>query len=402
MALIDPLAALATAFCVLAVLIYKRVNLGITLNVTALLLAFLVFDPPQVWEVLQATVANAQTQSIVLASFGIMLLSMLYKESGTIDVLSRSLSNIVKNSKLIVSAIPAVIGLLPVGGGALMSAPLVEAETEKLGLKEDKKTYVNLWFRHTIFPVYPINTVLIVIAGLTGLSVMSLIIRQIPVVAAMIIIGYLIGLRKTPTTPQKTQAKTDYMSEIRQLAITFLPILATIVAVVILNFDVSIASFIGIAVLLLVAKPKLATIVKPLRNWTIWGVTLAAFGAFLLKTTTEAMGISQLFSAFVSNGNVDILLLLIAIPAFLSAITGSVSGGAAISIAILSGLFSYTPKSVSLLYISGYFGYIVAPTHLCLVLTAEYFKCSLGRLYKYLIPSTIVSLTTGILVFLIG
>ncbi|MDH7564052.1 MAG: DUF401 family protein [Candidatus Bathyarchaeota archaeon] len=402
MALIEPLAALVVSFCVLAVLIYKRVNLGVTLNVTALLLAFLVFDPQQVWEVLQTTVANAQTQSIVLASFGIMLLSMLYKETGTIDALSRSLSSIVKNSKLIVSAIPAVIGLLPVGGGALMSAPLVETEAEKLGLKEDKKTYVNLWFRHTIFPVYPINTVLIVIAGLTGLSVTSLIIRQIPVVAVMVIVGYLIGLRKTPTAPQKTPDKTDHLSETRQLAITFSPILATIVAVVILNIDVSIASFIGTAVLLMLARPKPATIVKPLRNWTIWGVTLAAFGAFLLKTTTETMGISQLFSTLISNGNVDSLLLLIAIPAFLSAITGSVSGGAAISIAMLAGLFSYTPTSVSLLYISGYFGYIVAPTHLCLVLTAEYFKCSLGRLYKYLIPSTIISLAAGILVFFIA
>ena len=115
----------------------------------------------------------------------------------------------------------------------------------------------------------------------------------------------------------------------------------------------------------------------------------------------EAIGISQIFGSFVTNGNIDVLLLLTVIPAFLGAITGSPSGGIAISVSILTGIVSFTPKSASLLYISSYLGYVVAPTHLCLVLTAEYFKCSLGKLYKYLIPSLIVSFATGILVYLL-
>jgi len=41
---------------------------------------------------------------------------------------------------------------MPVAGGALMSAPMVEKEAKKLKLSRVKKTYVNLWFRHTIFP----------------------------------------------------------------------------------------------------------------------------------------------------------------------------------------------------------------------------------------------------------
>jgi len=44
---------------------------------------------------------------------------------------------------------------------------------------------------------------------------------------------------------------------------------------------------------------------------------------------------------------------------------------------------------------------VIAPTHLCLVLTAEYFKCPLGKLYKYLAPSLIVSFATAILVYIL-
>jgi len=382
-------------------MIYKRVNLGITLNAAALLLALLVLDLPEIGNVIYETTLSPLTISLVVATFGIMLLSLLYKETKVIDVLSESLSKIINNSKLIVSMLPAVIGLLPVGGGALMSAPLVEAETEKLGLKEDKKTYVNLWFRHTIFPVYPVSQFLILTAMLTGLTLTSLILRQIPVVISMVIIGYLIGLWKSTKTKEEENLKANRGSELKRFGITFSPILATIIAVIIFSIDVSIAAFIGVAVLLMIAKPNFKTFIKPFKNRTIWGITLAAYGAFLLRNMAEAIGISQIFGSFVTNGNIDVLLLLTVIPAFLGAITGSPSGGIAISVSILTGIVSFTPKSASLLYISSYLGYVVAPTHLCLVLTAEYFKCSLGKLYKYLIPSLIVSFATGILVYLL-
>jgi len=191
---LDPLTAIVVTFCFLGVMIYKRVNLGITLNAAALLLALMVLDLPQIGNVIVETTTSLPTISLVVATFGIMLLSMLYKETKVIDTLSESLSRIIQNSKLTVSLLPAVIGLLPVAGGALMSAPLVEAETEKLGLKEDKKTYVNLWFRHTIFPVYPVSQVLILTAMLTGVTLASLILRQIPVVISMVMVGYFIGL----------------------------------------------------------------------------------------------------------------------------------------------------------------------------------------------------------------
>jgi hypothetical protein len=324
---------------------------------------------------------------------------MLYKETKVIETLSESLSRIANNSKLLVSLLPAVIGLLPVGGGALMSAPLVEAETEKLGLKAEKKTYVNLWFRHTIFPVYPISQILILTALLTGTELISLIIRQAPVVISMVIVGYFIGLRKTAKTEENLDIKVNRGSELKRLTITFLPILATIVSVIAFKIDVSFAPFLGIAVLLLIAKPSFKTFVKPLKEWGIWGITSAAYGAFLFRNVAETVGISQLFGSFVVNGQANSFILLLIIPAFLSAITGSPSGGIAISYSILDGIVNFAPNSASMLYISSYLGYIVAPTHLCLVLTTEYFKCSLGKLYKYLIPSFVISYITAIIVY---
>jgi hypothetical protein len=216
----------------------------------------------------------------------------------------------------------------------------------------------------------------------------------------MIVIGYFIGLRKT-AKPEDRSDKTSHSAELKRLVVTFSPILATIVTVILLDIDVSIAAFIGVIILLIITKPSAKTVIKPLRGWAIWGIVLAAYGAFLLRNATDAIGISQIFSPLVTNGNVDIIVLLTVIPAFLGAITGSPSGGIAITYSILAGVVSFTPANASLLYISSFLGYIVAPTHLCLIFTAEYFKCPLKKLYRYILPSLIVTFATGILVYLL-
>jgi len=400
---VDPSTALIASFVFLAILIYKRVNLGITLTSTAMLLALLSAEWQRIPTVIFETTVNPLTMSLVIATFGIMLLSQLYKETKVIDALSESISRIVKNSKLVVSTLPAIIGLLPVAGGALMSAPLVEAETEKLGLKAEKKTYVNVWFRHTIFPVYPVSQVLIWTAWLTELALTSILLRQIPVVILMVIVGYLIGLWKTPKKAvKKENLRISVGSELKRFIVTFSPILATIIAVVGFGVDVAVSAFIGVAVLLIIARPSLQVFTKPLKNWAIYGITLAAYGAFLMRDVVDKIGISEIFGPFVANGNVDALFLLLVIPAVLSFFIGSPLGGIAISFSILSGVLNFTPKSAALLYISAYLGYVIAPTHLCLILTAEYFKCPLGKLYKYLIPSLAVSILTAILVYILA
>jgi len=395
---VDPLTALIVSFAFLGILVYKRVNLGVTLTFTAILLSLLSMEFGEIPNVFFKTSTDALTISLVSATFGIMLLSQLYKETEVVKTMSQSLSDIVKNSKLVVSLLPAVIGLLPVAGGALMSAPLIEAEANKLELKEGKKTYANIWFRHTIFPVYPMSQVLILTAALTSMSLTSLIMRQIPVAIVMIAVGYLIAFWKVSTVKNEIE-KGNLGANLKSLLTTFSPILAMIFAVAVLSIDVSIAAFIGVAVLLLIARPTLNTFSIPFRSKAIYGVTLAAYGAMLLRNVTIASGVSDFFGEIIAQGNVNEVVLLLIVPAVLGFLVGSPSGGIAISVPMLAGTLNFMPNAAGLLYITAYLGYLGAPTHLCLVLTADYFKCPLGRLYRYMVPSLAISFVTAILVY---
>jgi integral membrane protein (TIGR00529 family) len=413
---LDPITAAIVSFCFLGIMLYKRVNLGITLNATAIVMALLALSWQEIPTLIYITSVSLLTIAVVLATFGIMWLSQLYKETGYINKLSESLGKIIKNPKIVSSVLPAVIGFLPVAGGALMSAPLVEAEGEKLKLKSEKRAYVNLWFRHTIFPVYPISQVLIVTAALAGTTVLAIILRQIPVVVVMVIVGYVIGFWKIPNPKREEDSKTSsgLNSNLKTFSITFAPILATIIVAIgieltglqlegselaKLGFDVLIATFFGIIVLVMLSKPSLKVFVKPLKSRGIYGVTLAAYGAFLLGSVIKAAGISNILGIFAASGSVDIIVLLTLIPAVLGVLTASALGGVSISIPLLGGIIALSPKTASLIYMSAYLGYVISPTHLCFAFTADYFKCPLNKAYKYVLPSFIVTFATTLLIY---
>ena len=203
----NPLLVFAVSIALFVVLMYRRVGLGISLTVAAFLMSLLSLGISGTATALLETCVDPVTLTLVFASFFIMFLSILYKETGLVNVLTRSLGGFIKNSKVTVSLLPAVIGLLPVAGGALMSAPMVEAEADKLGLDKSKKTFINIWFRHAILPIYPISQFLILTAALTGIAIDALIARQALVVIVMIAIGYFIGLRKTKKAKMITQRR---------------------------------------------------------------------------------------------------------------------------------------------------------------------------------------------------
>jgi integral membrane protein (TIGR00529 family) len=318
---------------------------------------------------------------------------------------------LINNPKIVISLLPAVIGFLPVAGGALMSAPLVDSEADKLGLKPAKKAYVNFWFRHTIFPVYPLSQVLILAAALSNVTVTSIIIRQIPVVITMVVAGYFIGFSKTPKT-KKEEAHTnanESRSNLRGFFVSFSPILITIIVAVGLDavdpelsklgYDALIAILVGLALILAITRPSLHVSTRPFKTWGIYGITAAAYGAFLLKSMLIATGIPDLFTSFAANGTIDTTLLLVVIPAALGMLTASALGGISISIPILGGIIALSPRTASLIYMSAYLGYVMSPTHLCLTFTADHFKCTLDKIYKYAIPSFLATFATTLLIY---
>lgn len=402
MSLLNPLLVFAVSIALFVVLLYRRVGLGISLTLTAFLMSLLSLGISGTATVLIETCVDPVTLTLVFASFFIMLLSLLYKETALVNILTRSLGGFIRNSKVVVSLLPAVIGLMPVAGGALMSAPMVEVEANKLGLDESKKTYINIWFRHAILPIYPISQFLILTAVLTETTTTSLIARQALVVAVMITVGYFVGLRKTRNIKHDDSEKPSKpKANLKRLLYSFSPIIITVFLAAAFNVNIAIATLVGVIAILIITKTKTAVFRKTLKNRTLWEVTLAAFGALLLRNVTLASGASEILGNILANTNLNGIVLLSLVPAILGFLLGSPSAAIALSVPILAETVTFIPKNASLLYISAYLGYLIAPTHLCLVFTAQYFKSPIIKSYKYLVPSIIVATISALITYII-
>jgi hypothetical protein len=68
-------------------------------------------------------------------------------------------------------AIPAAIDLLPMPGGAYISAVVVDPLYDKMGLKSHQKTFLNYWMRHIWIPLWPLFQGVLITAAVLGVSV---------------------------------------------------------------------------------------------------------------------------------------------------------------------------------------------------------------------------------------
>lgn len=119
--------------------------------------------------------------------------------------------------------LPAVIGLLPMPGGALFSAPLVDDSDEEKRIKPIEKTRINYWFRHIWEYTWPLYPGLILTSDISGLHIYQLFLLGLPMTLAALVVGYFFFLRKIPgTSGEKTVAEHHFLKLI-------LPILIVII-----------------------------------------------------------------------------------------------------------------------------------------------------------------------------
>ena len=374
---------------------------------TALLAGGLGFIPEAVY---MASIDRA-TIDLVVIMYLIAIFVSLYKSTGFIDRLGRELALFLRKPFIVASFVPALLGLLPVPGGALMSIPVVDSVGDYMGLDKDRKLFINVWYRHVIFIVYPISSVLVLTASLTGTTVFDLVIRQAPIALSMLFIGYVIGF---PRKYGKTSSELFREEADKKLLLkVFSPIIVSIVIALstskFLDYKLSyipvnrlsllLGISIGIALLMILSKTGLRDLGKAFTSKTSIEMALVGYGAMLLKLVFSSIDLSCI-TEYMPIG-LSPAVFVMSIPLFFSLVSGIPTAGVALSIPILRELTTITSATASLIYISSFIGYLGSPLHLCYIYTAQYLGISITRGYKYLIPASIATLFIAYLVYIL-
>jgi integral membrane protein (TIGR00529 family) len=373
-------------FFAIITLTFMKVSLWISLLGTTFLLGLL-FHLPVVkigTDILSATI-DEKTLLLIAALFTILFFSNLLKETGRMNKILEGFRHILKDLRVVVALLPAMIGLMPLVGGALVSAPMVVEGSDQLKLSPERRTFINYWFRHVweyILPTYP---ALILAATLMGVPVRTLGWINLPLTPAAILSGATIGFWGISKS-QQGEAIFPRTSAWELLKNLF-PLIVALVLVV--GFKVELAYAFGLTILGMILSYRIGSkrVLKALRG---------SFSIELLLTVVTVMGFKKVLessqailaiSAFLSSSGVPFRLIAIFIPLTVALMTGMTIAPIAIGFPILIPLFQNDPDFLNymmLAFASGIAGDLLSPFHLCLVLTKDYFKADLKRVYRLL------------------
>jgi len=333
----------------------------------------------------------------------VLYITMIQKEKAMFDQLLSSLRSIFRNDKVVTMTAPSIIGLLPMPGGALVSAPLVEKSTEQMGMSGEFKTFLNYWFRHIWEFVWPIYAGLLLFEAMSGIHLKTIVLHQAPYTLLNVFSGFLIFTlymkRKNIRAP-KISSNRSAGSTIRDFFSGIWPILMIILLFFIFSIPLYISMIITSFSLTLVKKVKLRQSMKMLFSPLI-GRTMFLIGAVLVFQ--RIIYISHVF------GNVrpedlsfDFLIFLCFLISFsIGFLTGVNTAYIAISFPVLLPLIRGLPNYIDLsiyIYVIGFSGILLSPVHLCLVFTNEYFKSNLLKVYKYLVPPVFLLMVLSTLI----
>jgi len=410
------------AFAIIILLIRRKINFGISLMIGSLIIGIFSLNEIEPIDIFKAFIQGIiysfeenqiETGTIELALLMtlIFMLAKSMQETGAIKKLIDSLRSIFTKGGTL-GLIPAFYGLMPVPGGALFSAPAIDEEGDKFKIDKNQKNFLNVWFRHIWFPIYPVSSAMILITStkFANFDIFFLILVNFPSFIASIFIGlfFLKRIIKDSKYVPKDLEK-DY-SGIIYLAP---PILPLIVYGILQFFNVpQIRSFlIGVIFSIILVyyltdktKKEYFNIIK---KSVTYNLALAIFGIMIFREIFEMSNANILLSDIIVGSHIPTVTMIILIPLILGVLTGYNLGSVALSYPILVPFFPVDINSItlisytSLIFMSSIVGYLISPIHLCNVLSSDYLKTDTTRMYKMYIPAALFVLFVQIIAVLI-
>ncbi|HHX49885.1 MAG TPA: DUF401 family protein [Clostridia bacterium] len=383
----------------------RRRNFGLAMLAGSLSLAlFSNFSWEDTARIFVERLTDLSTIQLMAVVVLINLMGYVMKKTGSLEKLVDSMLEVLKDTRLVLMAIPAVIGMLPVTGGAMMSAPLVVEAGDKMGLSAERQAAANVLFRHLLCAVFPLYPALILARDLSGLDMSILAKAQVLPVAVGFVFGFFFIFRGSkPEKPVERQGINTWHSLGRVFHYSS-PILLAVILVMSIRINFVLAVGLAVILALTIDSKNFHQVLVRSREYILpgidWNMGIAVAGIMVFQGFVQATGAVDYLAVYFKEAGTPLFLLAIIFSLF----TGMVTGSSLATIGILFPLFSpLVPGGLerealfSLLYISVVVGYMVSPIHLCLVLTKEICQARFNRIYVYLVPPLVATLLTGIL-----
>ncbi|MHA2340161.1 MAG: DUF401 family protein [Candidatus Hodarchaeales archaeon] len=367
------------------VLSLSKYELGIILTIGAV--GFAILAGVNIFQTLINILTNPSIVSLIIIMILIPILGGIMEESGLMVEMIQKM-RISRKSSLMM--IPALFGLLPVPGGALMSAPIVQQIDSEA--EATKKVAINVWYRHMLIMIYPLSSSLIITSILTEINLYILVLGLFPGLIVMWLIGYITLIKNV--SPFQEQGERDLKRAFHNLFPILIAPLIDFIGRTFFDFAVPElfllgGLFLSIWLALRFGKMKFSSVKPITKKMRIWRFPLIIFSMFLFLEVFILSGAPE------EIASVELSVFLLILIGFL---LGFATGRIQLPISILIPIYiaQFTGITMPLLdfiflYTSSSLGYLITPIHPCVSYSTEYFETSFMKVVKILGKPILIS-----------
>ncbi|MGI5835748.1 MAG: DUF401 family protein [Chloroflexota bacterium] len=333
---------------------------------------------------LEGALAQATLQLLGVVTI-IEMLTIFLQDTGSLDRILTALRRVISDVRLLIAMVPSLLGLFPVPGGTVLSAPMVAAYGKELNLSSDHNAAINLFFRHVCDQVFPYKPHLILAAAVLNVPLFTLIGWQLPVAIIGLFFGYwyLIGRLPSPKTAPPVNAADGGNG--LPLWVELMPFLIPLALPIGFGIDFLYAMAGGLLFGMITQRVSGSMIRKMVLKGIQLKMLLILVSVMVFKTVVENTGLVQVMAAAFTNFGISLAILVLALPAVVGFFTGLETAVVAMVFPLLFGLI---PQGVNpmpyilVMMMSNAVGSCVSPAHTCMVAGNEYLGANYGQVAR--------------------
>lgn len=402
---LSPSIRLIGVFIMILVLIRCKVSLGTAfiMGAAALNLVF-GMGPMDNVKIIGSPVLTPDTWMLSLMVALILIFSKTMETTGQMQRMITNFRGLVRKPGLNLALFPALIGLLPMPGGAVFSAPMVREMGQGIGFSGQRLSLINYWFRHIWEYWWPLYPGVLLAITLSKIGIVTFIATLFPFSLVAIVLGFLGVLKPSSLgTDAVLPSPISPWPFFREL----LPVLVIIAGGPLLGWMLSFAMpespfpvEIGLITCLVLGiiwvwtknAMGLSGMWNQLKSPDLYMMVFMIFAVLAFKKSLEDSGAVTQITRELLSMNIPISMLAAILPFMVGLITGISVAFVGISLPILiplivtAGAGGQLSSYTMLMMISGFCGVLLSPLHLCFILSNGYFKAPMGEAYRTLIP----------------
>ena len=347
----------------------------------------------KLWVAFTETLTMQRTWDLLLCLYFVMCLEVELRKSGSLHGMVVTLRNIFSSNKVTLAFMPAFLGLLPSLGGARFSAPIVQEASEGIAVDDEQKSAINLWFRHIFEFSNPLMPGVILACCIANVSIGDLIDQVGWVTILCFVLGWIFLIVPLKITdPEKaTNTQHDRAIDWKSLILAFGPIVTSFLLIV--AFDVQAALAMGLVVVAFI--PLYFWFKRPISVKSVFTESLdkklffnVVCILYFIQLLTVIGTLDEIVNVF-NNSALPQAVIIACLSFIFGVMTGMGQGYIAIVMPIVALMAPGNIVLVGIAMVYGMAGQMVTPTHLCILVTVEYFK---SRLWKTIGKCGVLSL----------